>query len=163
MKKITLIIIYALSFLLIGCNFIEENRAKSATRDYYNALIKEDYVAAFEQLYLYDYTEDSHPTDGTALSKEKAKAFYLQKIDYLKERDYKIRDFVIEKIRYEDGHTFFLEISLIVEQDGERFERSEIVDFWDGKVWIIEKDDPFAKYRDGRMNFEILKEGEESM
>ncbi|UCZ55090.1 hypothetical protein LGQ02_10345 [Bacillus shivajii] len=159
MKKIILIMaFFTLVLILIGCNFIEEYKAKSAARDYYYALIQEDYDQAFEQLYLYDYIEEKHPTEGTSLSDEKAKAFFMEKVEYLNERNYKVLDYEIENIRYEDGHSFVLEILLNVEQDGERVERSEIVDLWQGKVWVIEVDDPFSKYRDGRMNFDIKKE-----
>lgn len=154
-KNILFMLIFTLSLMLIGCNFIEEQRAKSVTKNYYNALIDEDYEEAFEQLYLYDYTEDKHPTDGTTLNEEEAKEFYMQKINYLKEQGYKVKDFEIENIRYEDGHTFFLEIILNVEQNGENFERSETVDVWEGKAWIIEEDEPSATYRDGKMNFDI--------
>ncbi|MED0707824.1 hypothetical protein P4S87_15790, partial [Aneurinibacillus aneurinilyticus] len=85
-----------------------------------------------------------------------------KKINYLKKQSYKLKSFEIRKIRYENGHTFFLEIKLDVEQNGQSFEWSETVDTSKGKVWVIEKEDPYAKYRDGKMNFEIeeLKEKE---
>ncbi len=154
-KTILIILIFTLSLILLGCNLIEEQKAKSITKNYYTALIDEDYEKAFKQLYLYDYRDDKHPTDGTILSEEEAKDFYMQKIKYLKGKGYKLNGFEIENIRYEDGHTFFLEIILDVEQKGERFERSETVDIWEGKVWIIEEDDLFVKYRDGKMNFDL--------
>ncbi|MEI2364608.1 hypothetical protein [Niallia circulans] len=160
-KPILIILVFTLSLILIGCNFMEEQKAKSIAENYYKALINEDYEEAFEQLYLYDYTEDRHPTDGTTLSEEEARKFYLQKVNYLIKQKYKIKDYEIENIRYEDGHTFFLEISLNVEQNGESFERSETVDVWEGKAWIIEEDDPFATFRDGKMNFDIEQELQE--
>jgi len=160
-KTIPILLVFTLSFMLAGCNFIAEQKAKSVTKNYYNALIDEDYDEAFDQLYLYDYNEDKHAMDGTSLSKEEAKEFYMQKINYLKEQNYKVKDFEIHNIRYEDGHTFFLEIILNVEKNGEGFERSEIVDASSGKAWIIEEDDPFSMYRDGKMNFDIEKEAQE--
>lgn len=161
--KITILIFlaFALSFMLAGCNFISEQKEKSITKDYYNALIEEDYEEAFEKLYLYDYNENKHATEGTLLNKKEAKEFYMQKINYLKEQKYKVKDFEIQNIRYEDGHTFFLEIILNVEKNGEGFEYSETVDVWEGKAWILEEDDPFAVYRDGTMNFDIKKEIQE--
>ncbi|WP_216831493.1 hypothetical protein [Alkalihalobacterium elongatum] len=154
-KTIVILLISIYSLVLIGCNFNEEDKAKSITKKYYNALMDENYDKAFEQLYLYDYTKEKHPTDGTTLTKKEAKAFYMQKIKYLVEQDYKVKDFEIENIRYEDGHTFFLEISFNVEQDGESIERAETVDVWKGRVWIVETDDPYTTYRDGKMNFAI--------
>jgi len=122
-KIIPILLLCTLIIALIGCNFTEEQKAKKLTRNYYSALIDEDYEEAFEQLYLYDYGDDKHPTDGTVLNKEEAKEFYMQKINYLKKQNYKIKDFVIENIRYEDGHTFFLEMILSVENGGENFNR----------------------------------------
>lgn len=162
-KSILMILFFTLSLMLTGCNVMEEQKAKGVAEKYYNALIDEDYEEAFKQLYLYDYTEESHPTDGTTLDEVEARKFYLQKIVYLKEQKYKIKDYKIKNIRYEDGHTFFLEISLNVEQNGESFERSETVDVWEGKAWIIEEDDPFAKFRDGKMNFDIERELQEAI
>ncbi|MFJ7976642.1 hypothetical protein ACIQZI_13205 [Peribacillus sp. NPDC096379] len=97
---------------------MEEQKAKSVTKNYYNALKDEGYGEALEQLYLYDYTEDRHPTDGTTLSEEEARKFYLWKIDYLKEQNYKIKGYEIENIRYEDGHTFFLKFHLMLSKMG---------------------------------------------
>lgn len=47
---------------------------------------------AFEQLHLYlnDYDFKMKETE---LSEEEAKAFYLKKIDILKEQNYKLKDF----------------------------------------------------------------------
>ncbi|WP_158735778.1 hypothetical protein [Alteribacillus sp. YIM 98480] len=157
MKRMLLMLVLMSTIPLIGCNFIEENKAKNVAKTYYHALMDEDYEKAFEQLYLYDHTEENHPADGTTLSEEEAEKFYMKKVDYIKEQDYKVKGFDIENIRYEDGHTFFLEMILQVEQDGENFERSETVDIWEGQAWIIEEDDPFSSYRDGNMSVEIEK------
>ncbi|MEG0385921.1 MAG: hypothetical protein RR642_14325 [Solibacillus sp.] len=167
MKKTTLtlyllLLIITLSLLFIVSNPPKELKAKSVTKKYYNALIKEDYEETFELVYLYDYTEDQHPMDGTVLNMEEAKVFYMQKIAYLKEQNYTVKVFEIQNSRYEDGHTFFLEILLTVELDGERFEWAETIDVQDGKVWVIAENDPFAKYRDGKLNFDIEKELQEN-
>ena len=56
-------LIFTLSFILTGCNFIEEQKAEGIIKDYYQAIIDEDYEKAFEQLQLYDY--DTQTGDGT--------------------------------------------------------------------------------------------------
>src|SRR4051795_9284210 len=89
LKKISpIFFMLTLSLMLAGCNFIAEQKAKSVTKNYYNAIIDEDYEEAFEQLYLYDYNEGKHATEGTALNKEEAKEFYMLKTNYLKEQNY---------------------------------------------------------------------------
>lgn len=55
-------------------------------------------LKAFEQLQLYDYdakTGDGHYTEGTTISHEEAKEFYLKKINVLKEQNYKLMGFEI--------------------------------------------------------------------
>jgi hypothetical protein len=144
--------------MLTGCNFIEEQKAEGNIKDYYQAIIDEDYEKAFEQLQLYDYdakTGDGDFTEGTTLSQEEAKTFYLKKINVLKEQNYKLKDFEIIEVEYEDGHSFWHHIKLEVEQNGQKFEWNEVADIYEGKLLIGEKDDPYAKYRDGKMNFEI--------
>ncbi|MFF0827212.1 hypothetical protein ACFYU8_10050 [Brevibacillus sp. NPDC003359] len=80
----------------------------------------------------------------------------MKKIAFLKAHQYKLNAFEIKKFRYEDGHTALLEMKLEVELGGQRLEYAEIVHIWEGKVWIMgEEEDPFTKYRDGRMNFDI--------
>lgn len=160
MKNFTLVILISfISLSLIGCSGPEQ-KVKNVTNNYYKALVKENYEKAFETLYLYDFDEDKHPTDGTTLSEKEAKEFYMQKINVLKENSYKVKDFEIIEIRKEDGHTSFAEVKLNVEVNGKTFEWHETVDEWEGKAWIINKNDPFSKYRDGKMNFDIEKEVE---
>lgn len=158
MRKVILVmLILLINLSLIGCS-TPKQKLKNVTNDYYNALVNGNYEKAFEVLYLYDFVKDKHPTDGTTLSKSLAKEFYLKKVNVLKENNYKVTDFKIAKFRQEDGHTFFAEITLFVELNGERFEWSETVDEWEGKVWIINGNDPFLKYRDGKLNFDIEEE-----
>jgi len=86
--------------MLTGCNFTEEQQAKGIIKDYYQDIIDKNYKKAFEQLQLYDYdakTGDGHFTEGTTLSHEEAKAFYLKKINVLKEQNYKLKGFEIIK------------------------------------------------------------------
>lgn len=132
-KPILIMFIFTLSLMLTGCNFIEEQKAEGIIKDYYQAIIDKDYEKAFEQLHLYDYdikTEDSKLAEGTTLSDEETKAFYLKKIDVLKEQNYKLKDFEIVDIEYEDGHSFWHHIKLVVEQNGENFEWTEVADIY---------------------------------
>ena len=161
MKKPTLImLIFTFSLMLTGCNFIEEKKAEGIIKNYYQAVIDGDYEKAFEQLHLYDYdskTENSKLAEGTTLSNEESKAFYLKKIDVLKEQNYKLKDFEIVDVEYEDGHSFWHHIKLEVEQNGQKFECNEVAEIYEGKLLIGERDDSYAKYRDGKMDFEIEK------
>jgi hypothetical protein len=143
--------------MLTGCNFIEEKKAEGIIKNYYQAIIDGDYEKAFEQLHLYDYdikTEDSKLAEGTTLSDEEAKAFYLKKIDVLKEQNYKLKEFEIVEVEYADGHTFWHHIKLEVEQNGQNFEWTEVAEIYERKLLVGERDDPYTKYRDGKMNFE---------
>lgn len=158
MKKVILALLISLVNLsLIGCS-VPEQKLKNVTNNYYNALANGNYEKAFESLYIYDFVENKHPTDGTTLSKKEAKEFYMKKVNVLKENNYKVNDFEITKVRQEDGHTFFAEVTLDVEVNGESFEWSETVDEWEGKAWVINEMDPYAKYRDGKLDFDIEKE-----
>lgn len=165
MKKPILIMLFLiLSLLLTGCNYIEEQKAQGIVKNYYQALINEDYEKAFEQLHLYNYdtkTDDSKLSEGTTLSDEEAKEFYLKKIEVLKEQNYKLKDFEIGEAEYEDGHSFWHHITIQVEQNGQEFERTEIAEIYDGKLLIGGRDDTYVKYRDGKMNFDIEKEVKE--
>jgi hypothetical protein len=157
-KPILIMLIITFSSMLTGCNFTEEQKAEGIIKDYYQAIIDEDYEKAFEQLQLYDYdakTGDGHFTKGTTFSQEEAKAFYLKKINVLMEQNYKFKGFEIIKVEYEDGHSFWHHIKLEVEQNGQKFEWNEVAIIYEGKLLISEKDDSYAKYRDGKMNFEI--------
>ena len=159
MKKLTLVmLIFTFSLMLTGCNFIEEKKAEVIIKNYYQAVIDGDYENAFEQLHLYDYdskTENSKLAEGTTLSDEEAKAFYLKKIDLLKEQNYKLKGFEIVNVEYEDGHSFWHHIKLEIEQNGQKFKWNEVANSYEGKLLIGEKDDLYAKYRDGKMDFEI--------
>ena len=151
-------LIFTFSLMLTGCNFIEEKKAEGIIKNYYQAIMDGDYEKAFEQLHLYNYdskTEDSKLVKGTTLSDEEAKAFYLKKIDVLKDQNYKLNDFEIVEVEYEDGHSFWHHIKLEVEQNGQKFEWNEVAEIYEGKLLIGEKNDPYAKYRDGKMDFEI--------
>lgn len=157
-KPYLMMLIFALSMMLTGCNSIEERRAEGIIKDYYQAIIDEDYEKAFKQLRLYDYdarTGEGHYTKGTTLSRKEAKALYLEKINILKEQNYKLKGFEIIKVEYEDGHSFWHHIKLEVERNGQKFEWNEVADIHEGKLVIGEEDDPYAKYRDGKMNDEI--------
>jgi hypothetical protein len=159
-KTILIMLIFTLNIMITGCNFIEkqinEQKAESVIKNYYQAIIDEDYEKAFEQLYLYDYDpKENNISDDTTLSDEEAKVFYLKKIDFLKEQNYELKDFEIVEVEYEDGHSFWHHIKLEVQQNGQNFEWTEVADIYQGKLLVGERDDPYAKFRDGKMNFEI--------
>lgn len=157
MKKPGSILLFLLFILMLtGCNYVEEKKAESIIQNYYQAIIDEDYEKAFKQLHLYD-TEESKLTGKATLSEQEAKAIYLEKIKHLEEQMYKLKDFEIVEIEYEDGHSFWHHIKLEVEQDGEKSEWNEVAYIVKGKLLIGEKDDPYAKYRDGKMFFEEEK------
>lgn len=159
-KKLLVLLIFTFCFLLTGCNFIEEQKAERIIKDYYQAIIDEDYEKAFDQLQLYDYdfkTGAGHYTEGTTYSRKEAKSYYLEKIKVLIEQNYKLKDFEIREVEYEDGHSFWHHMKLTVEQDGKTFEWNEVADIYEGKLVVGEKDDPYAMYRDGRLNLEVMK------
>ena len=128
-KQFLIVMIFFFSFMITGCNVIEEWKAERIIKEYYQAIIDENYDKAFKQLQLYDYnskTEIGHFTEGTTLSNKEAKAFYLKKIHVLKEQKYKLIDFEIVEVEYEDGHSFWHHIKLKGEQDGQKFEWREV-------------------------------------
>lgn len=154
MKKEFLMIILISIILITGCNVIEEQKAERIIKKYYNAIMHEDYEKAFEVLFLFDYDSETgkgHYTDGTTFSEEEAKTHYLKKIKDLKEQNYKLIDFEIVEIEYEDGHSFWHHLKLLIEQDGQNFERNEVAIIYKGKLVIGIKDDLYAKYRDGQL------------
>lgn len=106
--------------------------------------------------YIYE-TEESKLAGKTDLSNQEAKAIYLEKINQLEEQKYKLKEFEIVEIEYEDGHSFWHHIKLEVELDREKSEWNEVAYIVKGKLLIGEKDDPYAKYRDGKMFFEEEK------
>ncbi|MEQ6377737.1 hypothetical protein RZN25_13020 [Bacillaceae bacterium S4-13-56] len=157
-----LMLIATLTITLSGCNFIEkqmeEQKSEKMIEVYYQSIIDENYEKAFQQLYLYDYDPEKtnqNKSNGTNLSKEEAKEFYLKKIEFLKNQNYKLTDFEIEEVEYADGHTFWHHIKLEVEQNGKKIEWSEVADIYEEKLLVSSKGDPYVKYRDGKMNFEI--------
>ncbi|MEQ6391075.1 hypothetical protein RZN22_17460 [Bacillaceae bacterium S4-13-58] len=157
-----LMLIATLTITLSGCNFIEkqmeEQKSEKIIEAYYQSIIDENYEKAFQQLYLYDYDPEKtnqNKSNGTNLSKEEAKEFYLKKIEFLKNQNYKLTDFEIEEVEYADGHTFWHHIKLEVEQNGKKIEWSEVADIYEEKLLVSSKGDPYVKYRDGKMNFEI--------
>ncbi|WP_416150132.1 hypothetical protein ACM26V_03835 [Salipaludibacillus sp. HK11] len=96
----------------------------------------ENYQEAFDQLFLYDDTS-YHLTDGTSLGTGEAQELYMEKISYLKDINYKVQGFEIDNVRYEDGHTFFLELTITVARDGEVHEYAETIDIWEDKSELL--------------------------
>ncbi|MFI8713616.1 hypothetical protein [Brevibacillus brevis] len=87
MKKIIVVIsLFLLVFpRFLFAEYFAEREMKMITTNYYQALIDEDYATAFEMLFLYD-ANGRHPVDGTTLSNQEAKEFYMKKVVYGKER-----------------------------------------------------------------------------
>ncbi|SES63599.1 hypothetical protein SAMN05216389_101180 [Oceanobacillus limi] len=157
-KRILILLLIVLSLTITGCNYIQEKKAKSYINNYYQSIMDEDYEEAFEQLHLFDFetsTEESKLSEGTVLSNEKAKQFYLDKIEVLKNHNYKLVDYEIGEVEYADGHTFWYHINLEVERNEELVEWNEVAHLYEGKLLVGGRDDPFVIFRDGKMNFEI--------
>jgi hypothetical protein len=145
--------LFILSFCipLMGCNSIEEQRAENAIEKYYQALVKEDYVTAFKGLFLY---EGDYPDEQTSLSNAEAQTLYLEKINYLKDQNYKFSGFEIIEVEYEDGHSFWHHLNIEVVQGGETFYYKERAFFHVGKL-KVSGEDPYIQYRDGKMNVKL--------
>jgi len=157
-KRWMAMLVLTLALILTGCNYVQEKKAEGLIKNYYKAMINEDYKKAFRQLQLYDYdanTQEGHYTKGTALTKKQARKFYLKKIHALEEQNYKILDFKIVKVEYEDGHSFWHHLKIEVEQSGKKYEWKEVAQVYKGKLLIGTTDDPYVNYRDGKMNTEI--------
>ncbi|MEO4052695.1 hypothetical protein [Solibacillus sp. CAU 1738] len=150
MKKSVLIIIGGIvSALLIGCNTTNERQAQQLIENYYNAMKERQYEIAFDQLYIFD----DHYTDGPSfLSEQEAKNLFNKKINILEEQDYYIKDFEIVNVEYEDGHSFWHHINIVVEQKGQRYEWEEVAQMYEGKLIVDGKNDPYVQYRNGQMN-----------
>lgn len=154
MKK-TIFLSFVISiFVLTGCNSLEENRAEKAINAYYTALIKKDYVGAFDELLLYDDAETI--SDGTKLSNEESERLFLEKIEYAEKQDYELTDFEILEVEYEDGHSFWHHVGLEGKINGEKFSLKEVVFLDDGKL-VVSSKDPYIDYRNGNMNVELEK------
>lgn len=156
-KLIKLVLFLSFIFMLSGCNSFEERKAEGFIKNYYQSIIDENYENAFEQLHLFEYdvkTNDYKLDEGISFSDEEAKEFYLKKIELCLEKGYKLTDFEIGDVEYEDGHSFWHHIELQAEQNGQKFEWNETASIYNGKL-LISGDDPFQIYRDGRMNFDI--------
>ena len=145
--------ILSLSLPLISCNIIEEQRAENAIEKYYQALVKEDYETAVKELYPY---EGDFPDEQTSLSTAEAQTLYLEKINYLKEQNYKVKGFEIIEVEYEDGHSFWHHLNIEVERDGETSHYEEQAFFHEDKL-KVSGEDPYIQYRDGKMNVKLNK------
>ncbi len=124
---------------------------------YYQSLINEEYEEAFEVLYLYDYQENTNEylSTGTKLTKAEAKDFYLKKTAFLEEQNYALKGYEISEVEYGDGHTFWFHILVTAEVNGKKKEYHEIAHIWKGKLLVGERDDPYVRFRDGKMNITL--------
>lgn len=154
MKKPIIVISFFIIPFISGCN-PNEHLTKGLVEDYYNAVIHQNYEKAFEVSRIYDL--GSRNTVETNFTEKEAKEFFKKKLNYLKKVDYKVKSYEIVEIQQHDGHTFIYDVSLEIQVNGETMNRRE-------KVWpkvdheniaITQSEDPLAKYRDGRVNFEI--------
>ncbi|MGM9949448.1 MAG: hypothetical protein ACI33P_04950 [Lysinibacillus sp.] len=156
MKKTTYVYsvlgIFAAGVLVMAyfssANAWAESRLKNMAETYYTAMMEGRYEDALEQLYMYD----EHYTDGpTELTKQEAKEQFLQKTAVLEEQGVAIKDVTLGEIEYEDGHSFWLHVQLVLEKDGQLMEWQDIVYEHEGKL-IVSGDDPFVDYRNGKMD-----------
>lgn len=154
MKKTIFVISLIIITIIAGCNS-NERITKGIVEDYYNALVNQNYEKAYEISRIYDLGEPS--SEETALTEEEARKFLMKKVDYLKEVDYKVKSYKILETNQQDGHTFTYEVALKIEVNGENVNRKDrIYPRVDQKdISISKSEDPLAKYRDGRVNFDI--------
>jgi hypothetical protein len=148
-----ILFIFSFCIPLMGCNIIEEQRAENAIEKYYQALVKEDYETAFKELFLY---EGDYPAEQTSLSNTEAQTLYLEKMNYLKDKNYKLNGFEIIEAEYEDGHSFWHHLNIEVQRGGETFYYKEQAFFHEGKL-KVSGEDPYIQYRDGKMNVKYNK------
>ncbi|SHG23235.1 hypothetical protein [Ornithinibacillus halophilus] len=154
-----IILIVTIAWLFIRKTFFPELEAVNMINTYYQSIIDEDYDEAFEQLYLFDYNEPDENANikaGTNLRKSEAREFYLKKINYLKDKNYRLKDYEIVEVEYADGHSFWHHIELEVEVNGKLYNWHETASIYEGKLMIGEREDQFAKYRDGKMNISLI-------
>ncbi len=151
-------LIFVLAWVGFENAFFNEKKAERLIHSYYKAIIEEDYDKAYKKLYIYDrehIDKNNNIKAGTSLTDDEAKAYFEEKIAYLKKQNYRLLDYQITGVEYEDGHSFWHHVKLNVEIDGERQTYEETADVVNGKLMIGERDDRFAKYRDGKMKINI--------
>ncbi|MCG3088446.1 hypothetical protein [Sporosarcina cyprini] len=145
-KKILLLVSVVL--ILAGCNNLLEQQAKNSINKYYKALKDQDYEEAYKQLYLFD----KDVSEGkTSMSSKKAKSVFLDKTKNLEKENYRLVDFKINDIEYEDGHSFWHDIFITIEHNGSTFDYNETAFYHEGKLQIS-GEDPFIQFRDGKMD-----------
>ncbi|WP_053217264.1 hypothetical protein [Virgibacillus senegalensis] len=166
MKKIVALFILiavlstvVLSWPTIRKNYFPEKEAEHMINKYYQSLINEEYKEAFDVLFLYD-GENNHNENfsfETTLTKSQAKEFYMEKIAFLKDQDYTIKDYDITDVEYSDGHTFWHHLMLEVEVNGAKQKFHETAHLREEKLLIGEKEDPYAQFRNGKMKVRLEK------
>ena len=157
---VIILLIVAFSWLGIRKTFFPELEAERLINKYYQAIIDEDYEKAYQYLYIYDQEKidsEGSRSAGTSLTETEAKQFYHSKISFLKEQNYRVKDYKIVEVEYEDGHSFWHHLVLEVEIDGEIYHKKELAFLQNERLMIGEQDDLFAPYRDGRMNISIAE------
>ena len=132
---------------LAGCQSIEEKKAEKAIHTYYDALLEDDYDTAFKGLFLYD----KGITTPTALTRSETKTVFEQKIAYIESRGYKVTDYHVRGVEYEDGHTFWHHIDVVIDVNGQRKLLKETAFYQNGKL-SVSGEDPMIEYRDGKMD-----------
>lgn len=146
MKKI-LFVFLIIILVLTGCTNLEEKKAEKSINKYYKALIDQDYDKAFKELYLYD---EDFSEGKTSTSDKEAKKTFQNKIKYLQQENYRVLDYKIDDVEYEDGNSFWHHLTIEVEHNGELNVYKEKAFFHDQKL-KISGDDPFIQYRDGKV------------
>ncbi|MBH0229746.1 hypothetical protein [Halobacillus yeomjeoni] len=149
MKEILFTMVLGLTILLTGCN---TNEAEESVESYYTSLMNEDYDSAFSHLLIFD----EHYDEGTDLSPEEAEKKYIAKVDYLKGKGYKIKDFEILSVHKEEAVPPSVKSELIYEVDGNEQKVEELIQVTDEGLFVdLSEEDPYAKYRDGQMEVNL--------
>ena len=147
MKKILLAGLLLFVVCLAGCNSFEEKKAEKAIHTYYDALLENDYETAFKGLFFYE----QGITTPTSLTQSETETVFTEKIAYLESRGYKVKDYHVRGVEYEDGHTFWHHIDVVIELDGKRKKWKETAFYQNGKL-SVSGEDPLIEYRDGKMD-----------
>lgn len=157
MKKLTItifcLVAMGLLWYLFGSTIFGQKQAEKVAKNYYSALVSEDYEQAFEYLYVYD----EHFDAGTNLSRAEAKSVYMKNMNQLKERGYKVKKFEINQIRLEDGVLMLINSTVTVEYNKETKSTIETLQYNNPigikpKVFVDYSEDEFAQYRGGKLN-----------
>lgn len=148
MKRNGIIILLTIFVVGIISLFIYNSlvEPKKVVEEYYTALVEEDYDTAFSHLLIWDLYVDV----GTRLEETEAKERYLEKMDFLKQKGYKVKAFDITDVREKNGD-YLIDATVTIQNQKKEQEISETIRLMDQKLYITSSDDPYSHYRDGKM------------